>query len=125
MTVSAFASVSLVPPLVVVCIDRQASMHALLMRAPHVGISVLAEDQEQLSRLFADGDAEPFETVPVVRGSTGVALLEGAAAHLQCTVEARHDAGDHTLVVARVDDAEVFERAPLLYYRSGYSRLPG
>jgi flavin reductase (DIM6/NTAB) family NADH-FMN oxidoreductase RutF len=123
MTVSAFCSASLAPPFVLVCIGHDASMHDLMMRVERVGISVLSSAQEPLSRRFADPETDRFDGVGYSRGENGVALLDDALVHLECTVVARHEAGDHTMVVCSVDRAEPFDGRPLLYYRGGYAQL--
>lgn len=123
MTVSAFASVSLSPPLVLACVDHVASIHPTLMREEWIGISILADDQEPLSRRFADPDAERFDDLGLVRGPHGTALLAGASAHMECRIVARHEGGDHTIFIASVESADVFDGHPLLYYRGGYTRL--
>lgn len=123
MTISAFSSVSLEPPLVLVCVAHDARMHQVLLDRDAIGISFLSADQEPLSRRFADRDCERFDGIGYVRGESGVVLLDEALAHMECTIIARHDAGDHTIHVARVDRAEPFTGAPLLYYRGGYAQL--
>lgn len=123
MTVSAFCSVSLEPPLVLVSIGHDASMHALLMDVDHIGISVLANSQEPLSRRFADPESDRFDGVGYARGETGVALLDEALVHLECSVAARYEAGDHTILVCAVDRTESSDGRPLLYYRGGYAQL--
>jgi flavin reductase (DIM6/NTAB) family NADH-FMN oxidoreductase RutF len=123
MTVSAFCSVSLEPPLVLVSIGHDASMHGLLMDVDQIGISVLANSQEPLSRRFADPESDRFDGVGYMRGESGVALLDDALVHLECSVSARHEAGDHTLLVCAVDRAEASDGRPLLYYRGGYAQL--
>jgi flavin reductase (DIM6/NTAB) family NADH-FMN oxidoreductase RutF len=124
MTVSAFCSLSLDPPLVLSCIGHEATMHPVISGEDHFGVSVLAADQEAISRRFADPDmADRFDGVGVVRGSSGVSLIEGAVVHLECTVVERHWGGDHTIVVGEVNSIAVFEREPLLYHRGGYGRL--
>lgn len=123
MTVSAFSSVSLEPPLVLVCIDKTASIYPTLFETDQIGISVLSDHQEDCSRRFAEKDAERFDDLEIQRGAKGVALLRGAHAHIEGRIVARHDAGDHTIFVAAVDRAAAFEGRPLLYYRGGYPRL--
>ncbi len=123
MTISAFSSVSLEPPLVLVCVAHDARMHQLLLDSDAVGISFLSADQEPLSRRFADRDCDRFDGIGYTRGENGAVLLEEALAHMECTIIARHDAGDHTIHVARVDRAEPFTARPLLYYRGGYAQL--
>jgi flavin reductase (DIM6/NTAB) family NADH-FMN oxidoreductase RutF len=123
MTVSAFASVSLNPPLVLACVDKTASIYETLFAATDIGISVLSENQESVSRRFAEKDADRFDVLEIHRGTRGVALLKDAHAHLECHIVARHDAGDHTIFVAAVDYAEALSGRPLLYYRGGYAQL--
>ena len=133
MTATAFASVSLVPPLVLVCVDRSATMHAVLEHATHFAISLLSADQEELSRRFGSGEpqrggiAEPdrFEGVGYTRSAHGEPLINDALAHIECRVHDRHVAGDHTIVIGEVETAIAFDARPLLYYRSGYTQLGG
>lgn len=123
MTVSAFCSASLVPPMVVACIDRAAEMHHVLKTASHFGISILAEGQEPLSRRFAELLSNRFDGIGYTRGESGVVLLDDALAHLECRPVMHHDAGDHTIYVGEVQRAEAHKRRPLLYYRGGYAQL--
>lgn len=123
MTASAFCSVSLSPPLVLACIDEAASIMPRLRRAEHFGISILSEGQEALSRRFAEVEGDRFEGVGFRRGATGVALLDDALAHVECRIEARHPAGDHTIYIGEVLEASVLGARPLIYYRSGYAML--
>src|SRR5262245_56770597 len=90
MTVSAFASVSLTPPLVLGCVDRDASIYQTLFDVEHIGISILSRSQEDWSRRFADKDAERFDDRDIIRGEHGAPLLRGAIAHLECRIVARH-----------------------------------
>jgi flavin reductase (DIM6/NTAB) family NADH-FMN oxidoreductase RutF len=124
MTVSAFCSVSLHPPLVQACIDRQASaLHALEV-TERFGVSILASDQEALSRRFAEVDSSHrFDGIGYVRGESGVVLLLDALAHLECRVVAQHEAGDHTIFIGEVERATARDARPLLYYRGGYAQL--
>ncbi len=123
MTVSAFASVSLSPPLVLACVDRVASIYPTLMLQEWIGISILAEDQEEYSRRFADPEVDRFDDIGTERGPQGTALVVGAAAHLECRIVARHEEGDHTVFVAAVEYASAHSARPLLYYRGGYAQL--
>ena len=124
MTVSAFCSVSLHPPLVSACIDHAASMYDALQHAERFGVNVLAAEQEALSRRFADIDASRrFDGLGYSRGESGVVLLDDALAHLECRVVARHEAGDHTLFIGEVERATARDARPLLYYRGGYAQL--
>jgi flavin reductase (DIM6/NTAB) family NADH-FMN oxidoreductase RutF len=123
MTVSAFCSTSLDPPLVLACIGHEASMHGLMLRVDRFGVSILASAQEALARRFADQRTDRFDGVGYARGRLGVALLDDALAHLECTVVDRRDAGDHTIIVGRVEAAACDQGRPLVYYRGGYTQL--
>ena len=124
MTVNAFSSVSLVPPLVLVCVDRTASTHDPLLAASHFAVNVLAADQEPISRRFSGIDErQRFEGVGYTRGVTGAALLDEVLAHVECRRVAEHPAGDHTIVIGEVQAAESYPKRPLLYYRGGYAQL--
>jgi flavin reductase (DIM6/NTAB) family NADH-FMN oxidoreductase RutF len=124
MTVSAFCSVSLKPPLVQVCVDRASSLYAVLATSTRYGVSILAADQEALSRRFATAEStRRFDGIGYQRGESGVILLDDALAHLECRVVATHEAGDHTMFVGEVESARARSARPLLYYRGGYAQL--
>ena len=123
LTVSAFCSVSLDPPLVLVSIDHRSETLPGFAAFGYFGVSVLAEGQEELSRRFAVSGPEKFEGVPLATGSTGVALLPGALAHLECRVVTGHPAGDHTIYVGEIVSLSVSPGRPLLYHRGVYRRL--
>ncbi len=124
MTVSAFCSLSLDPPQVLVCIDRAATMHDLLADGTPLTINVLSAGQEALSRRFASGDPpNRFDGLGYTRGQTGVPILDDVLAWLECRVAARHEEGDHTVIVGRVETAGARQERPLLYYRGGYAQL--
>lgn len=120
ITVSAFISVSLTPPLIAICIDKRATSHGLLLSSSRFGVSILSESQQQLSDHFAGRAASAevrFERLD------GMPVLDGALAQLVCTKVASHEAGDHTLFIGQVDAAAVRETRPLVYYSGGYRRL--
>jgi flavin reductase (DIM6/NTAB) family NADH-FMN oxidoreductase RutF len=124
MTVSAFCSVSLRPPLVQVCVDHETSLHAALRQNQRYGVSILAADQEALSRRFSTaGSTRRFDGIGYRRGESGVVLLDDALAHLECRIVASHEAGDHTIFVGEVESASARGARPLLYYRGGYAQL--
>jgi flavin reductase (DIM6/NTAB) family NADH-FMN oxidoreductase RutF len=124
MTVSAFCSLSLEPPMVLVCIDRGATMHDRLVEGTPFVVNVLAAGQEPLSRRFASGNPDDrFVGIGFGRSAGGAALLDDVLAWLECRVAARHPGGDHTIVVGQVDRAGSRQERPLLYYRSGYATL--
>ena len=102
MTVSAFSSLSLSPPLVLACIGDDATIAGAVAAANKFAVSILADHQEALGRRFAASDTDRFAGAPISRGGTGLALLDGALAHLECAIVARHRGGDHTIVVGEV-----------------------
>ncbi|HEX9106108.1 MAG TPA: flavin reductase family protein [Longimicrobiales bacterium] len=123
LTANAFASVSLQPPLVLVCVDSGADTHDPLRDAGLFAVSILAADQERLARRFAASDVEDkFEGVAWREEATGAPVLEGAVAWLDCRLWAHYPAGDHTIFVGEVVAGDAAERAPLLYFRGGYSQ---
>jgi flavin reductase (DIM6/NTAB) family NADH-FMN oxidoreductase RutF len=123
MTVSAFCSVSLSPPMILICVDHAADMHALLAPGEPFGVSILSRDMEAHSRRFADARMDRFDGIGYLRGESGVVLIEEALAHLECRVAQQYPAGDHTVYVADVVAARARDGEPLLYYRGGYALL--
>jgi flavin reductase (DIM6/NTAB) family NADH-FMN oxidoreductase RutF len=116
VTVSSFAVVSLAPPLVLFCLDRELESEALLRAAGGIGISILSDRQEILAQRFAAAAPlmdDAFAGAPYFERQTGAPLLEGAVAWLDCRPEALHDGGDHTIFVARVVWSAEHPRQPL------------
>jgi flavin reductase (DIM6/NTAB) family NADH-FMN oxidoreductase RutF len=122
MTVSAFSSVSLSPPLVMICIGLDASLHPVMEHCDYFGVNILSAAQEALSRRFA-AHLNRFDGIGFERGESGVALIEGSLAFLECKVMTRHPAGDHTIVIGEVENVGNRDDRPLLYYRGGYAQL--
>lgn len=126
ITVNALTSVSLDPPLVLVAIDRRRFIVPALRASGRYAVNVLAADQQALSDCFAGArvtpDREAFCGAAWRPGATGLPLLEGAVATLECAVVETFAAGDHDLFVARVEALEVgrAEAEPLLYLRRRY-----
>jgi flavin reductase (DIM6/NTAB) family NADH-FMN oxidoreductase RutF len=124
LTVSAFASLSLLPPLVLVCVDHVASLHPVLQGARHFAVNILAADQEPLARRFATlTDGDRFDGVGYTRGQTGVAVIEDVLAVLECRKIESVAGGDHTIFVGEVETTAGRPGTPLLYYRGGYAQL--
>ena len=126
MTVSAFFSVSLAPPLVGVCLDRKAATLGLIAQSGRFAVNVLSSSQSELSDRFATRDNEPtrFDGVALqpVEGA-GSPLIAGAIVHLDCELTATHDAGDHVLCVGQVGLALIHPGTPLIYHASRYHSL--
>jgi flavin reductase (DIM6/NTAB) family NADH-FMN oxidoreductase RutF len=122
LTVTAFSSVSLDPPLVLVSIDNRSEAHDGFA-AGAFAVSVLAEGQEEVSRRCAVPGGAKFEGCEYVVGASGLLLVPGALAHLECRVEASVPGGDHTVYLGLVESAYVREGRPLVYHGRGYRRL--
>lgn len=135
ITVNAFSSVSLDPPLVLVCIDHGTRAYELLEGTADdhsdtattgsgvdgYCVNVLTAEQRDLGEHFADIvelDRDPFETDPTRVESSGAPLFEDSLAYADCTVEAVHEAGDHTVYIGHVENAEVLspEASPVTFY---------
>jgi flavin reductase (DIM6/NTAB) family NADH-FMN oxidoreductase RutF len=128
MTANAVTSVSLAPLLVLVSVDRTTRFHEALAGVEHFGISVLPASAVATARWLATSGrplAGQLDDVPHHRGASGVALLDGALATVECRVWARYDGGDHELVLGEVTamDRPDADADPLLYFRSGYRVL--
>lgn len=115
MTISAFTSLSLDPPLVLACLDVTATLLPHLRGATMFGVSILAEGQAALSARFADQGVVRFDGVAVTHAPEGPALIAGAAVHLVCRRIAEHPGGDHVIVVGEVQRATTHGDAPLVY----------
>lgn len=123
ITVSAFASLSLSPPLLLICIDQRAAIHQVLLSAPHFAVNVLGDEQEAISRRFAAHVGDRFAGIGFTRGVTQAPLLHGALAHIECALTDSYPGGDHTVFVGKVIAASADRGHPLLYYRGGYVQL--
>lgn len=126
LTVNAFASVSLDPPLVMISLDRRSRLYSAITRTGFFAASILAADQDELSRRFAGQTADRenrFRDVPWRAEATGAPILDGVVAWVDCRVEAMYPGGDHTVILGRVEALDVYPGEPLLYYRGRYGRL--
>ena len=127
MTVSSFTSVSLEPPTVLVCLNKDAFCYGMVQRSGVFAVSMLGVGQSALSNRFAGFDpdvVDRFEGVEVRTALTGSPLLPGAIAYLDCVVISKHETSTHTIFVAEVVYAEVDpEKAPLVYHDRGYHAL--
>ena len=127
MTANAITSVSLDPLLLLVCVDKEAHTHDHLSRAGAFAVSILAEDQQDLSQTFATANKPEEGRLQGVRyriGENGAPIIDGCLASIQCEVTERTDAGDHTVFFGRVLDATAGrDTPPLLFYQGTYRQL--
>jgi len=123
-TIGSFSSLSLSPPLVLFCLDKSALCHPAFMKAKVYGVNVLAEDQTELSNIFASRNARPWDDLTTRVGKTGAPLLADCVAWIECEMEAIHPGGDHDIFVGRAVAIEAAPAGrPLLYFGGGYRRL--
>ncbi len=128
ITVNSFASVSLDPPFVLICIDRSARAHSYLTQSGVFAVNILRRDQEDLSRYFADPSRPEgkvgFQGIPYTEKVTGSPIFEGCLAFLDCRIVATYPGGDHTIFLGQVEALGVLQEGdPLLFYRSQYRSL--
>lgn len=124
LTANAIAAVSLVPPLVLACVERGADTHDALRNAGFFSINVLARGSDDLARRCArDHGPAKFEGIPIHTEASGAPVLDEALAWVDCRVHAEHDGGDHTIFVGKVLAAGTREGEPLLYHRGRFGRL--
>ena len=128
MTANAFASVSLDPMLVLVCVDHTTRTHAHLHAKKRFGINVLCENQRAISEYYARPErdyehAEKAAGARFERTQHGTPMLLGSLAYLECRLHSAQDAGDHTIFIAEVEDVVVGEDEPLLFFRGKYRKI--
>ncbi len=122
MTVNAFSSLSLDPPLVLACLARTADLHDLMSPGTRVVFNILSSTQEALSRRFSEEEgSRRFDGIGLSRERHGIAVLDDILASVEAVVTARYDGGDHSVFVAQVDGATTHDLRPLLYYRGSYA----
>jgi 3-hydroxy-9,10-secoandrosta-1,3,5(10)-triene-9,17-dione monooxygenase reductase component len=123
LTVNSFASVSLSPPLVLICLGQEVTMIDAFRAAGYFGISVLSETQRELAERFARKGHDRFGGTRWHAGATGVPLLDDSLAEIECAVTHRFTAGDHEILVGEMLAAHIGEGAPLIYHASRYREL--
>ncbi len=123
MTVSAVASLSLDPPMIVTCLNAASSTQEVVRRAGAFAVNILAEDQEHLAGLFARPGADPFRDLPYESGITGAPILAGALAVLECRIAQEVRGGSHRVLLADVVRASAGEGSPLAYFRGRFGRI--
>lgn len=128
MTANAFASVSLDPLLVLVCVDHSTRTHAHLHAKKRFGVNILCDDQRAISEFYANPErtherAEAEAGARFDRTSRGTPMLHGSLAYLECRLHSAQDAGDHTIFIAEVEDVVVNDGDPLLYLKGKYRKV--
>lgn len=124
LTANAFSSLSLDPPLVLICVDKTVDCYACFESSKVFAVNFLNEEQEHLSRRFATKGIEKFDGVAYKTGECGAPLLEGAMGHIECKLINGYDGGDHTIYVGEIQSASASGDRPLLFFKGKYYRLP-
>jgi flavin reductase (DIM6/NTAB) family NADH-FMN oxidoreductase RutF len=124
LTANAFTSLSLDPPLVVICIDRKTETFPHFLTSRCFVVNILAESQQELSACFAKSGGDKFAGLSYATSASGVPILEGTLAHLACKLVETHEGGDHVIHVGEVEDVVVRGGRPLLFFQGRYQKLP-
>ncbi len=123
LTANAVTSVSLEPPLVLICVDKKAESYPCFEDSKCFTVNLLAEGQEDISRRFAVSGGPKFEGINCRPGANGAPILGETLGYIECKVVAAYDGGDHTIYLGEVQEAETREARPLLFFRGGYRNL--
>ena len=123
LTANAFSSLSLDPPMLLICVDKGVDCYDCFEESGVFAVNFLSLAQEELSTRFATKGIEKFAGLAYSLGELGVALLEGALAHFECTVAHAYEGGDHTIYVGEVQRLVTTPGAPLLFYQGQYRSL--
>ena len=123
ITVSAFASVSLEPPLILVCIDKRTGSHRALGEIDNFVVNILREDQQHYSDLFASQFHNKFEKIEYRETADGTPILKDTLASMECRLVNSHENGDHTIFVGEITKSYVSDGKPLIYFHGNYRKL--
>ena len=123
ITVSAFCSVSLNPPLVLICIEKSTASHYAFKESGAFIVNILHYSQMDLSERFAAPASDKFENVDHRPGIDGIPCLEGTLANIECRISEIYEGGDHSVIIGAVETASVASGDPLLYFRGRYGTL--
>ena len=127
MTVSAFTSVSLNPPMILVCIDKKAQMCELLQKAKKLAVNILDHTQVELAKIFANHQLDMpdrFAQTEFDMAQTQSPVLLSCLAWLDCSIQSFHDTGDHVIYVAEVQKSQTLEqKKPVIFYRRGWYQV--
>lgn len=124
LTANAFSSLSLDPPLVLICVDKKVDCYACFEQSKAFVVNFLGEEQEYLSKRFATKGIEKFEGIAVRHGQLGVPILDGVLGYIECQIVNTYEGGDHTIYVGEIQSAAASGDRPLLFFKGKYYRLP-
>ena len=122
-TASSFTSLSINPPLILVCMGNRAAAYPVFLRASRFAVSILADDQVQLAKLFSTRGADRFGDPAIIDGPGGLPVAAGALVHLDCAIDAIHPGGDHAVLIGRPQHIDLTPGKPLIHYDRGLRGL--
>jgi flavin reductase (DIM6/NTAB) family NADH-FMN oxidoreductase RutF len=125
LTANAVTSLSLEPPLLLICVDRKAETYPHFFDSKIFVLNILAENQEELSRRFATTGGDKFAGVACHPGGLGTLILDGTLGHIECRITETLEGGDHVIHIGEVQNAEARDGRPLLFFRGKYRHLAG
>ena len=125
LTASAFTSLSLEPPLILVCVAHKSQSYPSIVERGRFAVNFMRREQEDISRKFATSRLDKFDGVPHRISELGLPILTEALAYVECVIVATHIEGDHTIFIGRVDGCGTTDGMPLMYYRGKYESLKG
>ncbi|MEO8663709.1 MAG: flavin reductase family protein [Bryobacteraceae bacterium] len=123
LTANSFTSVSLAPPLILLCIDTRARLLDHFMQTAYFAVNILSEQQKDLSNQFAKPNIDRFDGVEWMEGRFGSPLLPGSLAHLECRLVQSHEAGDHIILIGEVLQLSHCDGGPLCYFSGAYRHI--
>lgn len=123
LTINSFTSVSCSPPLVLICVDNRCNVLADFRASAFFGINILSAGQRDVSVRFSQKQTDRFEGLTWHPGESGVPLLDGCLASMECSISQVIESGDHAIFIGEVSRAEVNEGEPLVFYGSAYRQL--
>jgi len=125
LTANAVTSLSLSPPLLLICVDRKAETFPHFFDSKIFVLNILSQDQETLSRRFATTGGDKFSGVPWRPGALGTPILEETLGYIECRIVETLEGGDHVIHIGQVEDAESRDGRPLIFFRGKYRQLVG
>ena len=123
LTVSAFCSVSMSPPMVLACIHKETASHYAFLERQAFVVHILGEHQQHISQRFAEPSMDKFDGAQVYESTEGLPMLADALVTLECRVASVFDGGDHTIIVGSVENADIRTGAPLIYDHHDYRKI--
>ena len=123
LTANAFSSLSLEPPLLLVCVDKKAESYPHFEESKVFTVNILSDSQEALSRRFAVSGGDKFQNVAYHMGANGAPIIDGNIGYIECKLYAGYDGGDHTIYLGEIQQAETRDAKPLVFFRGGYRAL--